>query len=159
MVGLLNELACLIGNTPLLRLRSGRIDLFAKLEYFNLSGSIKDRPAFEILMAAAEIGQINKETTVIESSSGNMAMATICGYLGLEFIPVIDANVNPSTEMVLRNLCKRVEKITSRDETGTYLLNRINRVKKICSQETNMFWTNQYENENNYLNLTTSFGC
>jgi len=51
------------------------MDLFAKLEYVNPVGSIKDRSAYWILKRAAERGEICEETTVIESSSGNFAAA------------------------------------------------------------------------------------
>ena len=51
------------------------MDLFAKLEYVNPVGSVKDRAAYWILTRAAERGEICEETTVIESSSGNFAAA------------------------------------------------------------------------------------
>ena len=59
--------------TPHVQLAMEGMDLFAKLEYVNPVGSIKDRAAYWILMRAAERGEICEETTVIESSSGNFA--------------------------------------------------------------------------------------
>src|SRR5262245_19189330 len=61
--------------TPHVPLAVEGMDLFAKLEYLNPIGSIKDRPAFWILKRAAERSEICEQTTVIESSSGNFASA------------------------------------------------------------------------------------
>ncbi|MEN8217434.1 MAG: pyridoxal-phosphate dependent enzyme [Pseudomonadota bacterium] len=63
-----------IGNTPLIRLSNffdeTSINFFAKLESVNPGGSIKDRTAINMLEKAIENGDINQNTTVIESSSG-----------------------------------------------------------------------------------------
>src|SRR5260370_4768854 len=59
--------------TPHVQLAMKGMDLFAKLEYVNPVGSIKDRAAYWILKRAAERGEISKETTIIESSSANSA--------------------------------------------------------------------------------------
>src|SRR5207245_8878546 len=61
--------------TPHAQLAMKGMDLFAKLEYVNPVGSIKDRAAYWILTRAAQRGEICEETTVIESSSGNFADA------------------------------------------------------------------------------------
>src|SRR5882672_6301885 len=78
--------------TPQVQLEMEGMDLFAKLEYVNPVGSIKDRTAYWILTRAAERGEICEETTVIESSSGNFAaaLAAFTHLVGLRFIPVID---------------------------------------------------------------------
>src|SRR5262245_15059657 len=80
--------------TPHVPLAMKGMNLFAKLEYVNPVGSIKDRPAYWILKRAVERGEICEETTVIESSSGNFAsaLATFTRLLGVQFIPVIDPN-------------------------------------------------------------------
>src|SRR5947208_16830217 len=86
--------------TPHVPLAMKGMDLFAKLEYVNPVGSIKDRPAYWILQRAVERGEICEETTVIESSSGNFAtaLATFTHLLGLRFIPVIDPNISGTYE-------------------------------------------------------------
>src|SRR2546426_9960374 len=61
--------------TPHVQLAMKGMDLFAKLEYVNPVGSIKDRAAYWILTRAAARGEIGEETTVIASSSGNFAVA------------------------------------------------------------------------------------
>src|SRR2546430_6764559 len=82
--------------TPHVQLAMKGMDLYAKLEYANPVGSIKDRAAYWILTRAAERGEICDETTVIESSSGNFAaaLAAYTHLVGLRFIPVIDPNIS-----------------------------------------------------------------
>lgn len=128
------------------------INLFAKLEYSNLSGSVKDRAAYNIVTEAIKKGKINKGTTIVESSSGNfaIALAYICRELELNFIPVVDPNINKSNLDILHIMCDRVCMVEEMDWTGGYLLTRIETVKSICSEIENVFWTNQYENPDNY---------
>src|SRR5260370_9781862 len=96
------------------------MDLFAKLEYVNPVGSIKDRAAYWILTRAAERGEICEETTVIESSSGNFAaaLAAFTHMVGLRFIPVIDPNISGTYESFLRLICPTRAKVVDRDDTG-----------------------------------------
>jgi cysteine synthase A len=96
----LGRIAKVIRETPVVRLKDPAvegIDLYAKLEFFNGVGSIKDRPAFWILKRAIERGEVDAQTTIIESSSGNFACAlsAFCRMLELKFIPVVDPNVSP----------------------------------------------------------------
>jgi cysteine synthase A len=124
------------------------MDLFAKLEYVNPVGSIKDRAAYWILARAAERGEICDETTVIESSSGNFAtaLAAYTHLVGLRFIPVIDPNISGTYESFLRRMCPTVVKVEDRDDTGGFLKTRLEKVKELCATIPNAFWTNQYGN-------------
>src|SRR5918996_1561238 len=121
--------------TPHVPLTMKGMDLFAKLEYVNPVGSIKDRPAYWILKRAAERGEICDETTVIESSSGNFAsaLAAFTRLVGLRFIPVIDPNISGTYESFLRRICPTVVKVEERDETGGFLKTRLQKVKELCA--------------------------
>jgi N-(2-amino-2-carboxyethyl)-L-glutamate synthase len=134
--------------TPHVQLAMKGMDLFAKLEYVNPVGSIKDRAAYWILMRAAERGEICEETTVIESSSGNFAtaLAAFTHLVGLRFIPVIDPNISSTYESFLRRICPTVVKVEDRDETGGFLNSRLQKVKELCATIPNAYWTNQYGN-------------
>ena len=74
-----DNLTDLIGNTPLLRLSRYGADLgatlLAKLEYFNPGGSVKDRIGYAMIADAEEKGLVNKDTTIIEPTSGNTGIA------------------------------------------------------------------------------------
>src|SRR5256886_12571876 len=121
--------------TPHVPLAVEGMNLFAKLEYVNPVGSIKDRSAYWILKRAAERGDICEETTVIESSSGNFAtaLATFTHLLGLRFIPVIDPNISGTYESFLRRICPTVVKVEDRDDTGGFLKTRLQMVKHLCA--------------------------
>lgn len=163
MLQKLDAIRHLIGETPLRQIQVPgiRADVYAKLEYYNLIGSIKDRPAYSMLRHAIEAGQINQETVIVESSSGNfaLAMAGLCKLLGLKFIPVIDPNINPGYEKKLRLFCDEVFKVTKVDKTGGYLLTRLEVVNEFISSEKHVFWPNQYSNPQNYLAYYNLMGC
>lgn len=84
----------LIGGTPLVQLnrfsanRSLGANLLAKLEYFNPAGSVKDRIAFAMLDAAEAEGKVNKDTVIIEPTSGNtgIGLAAAAASRGLKII-------------------------------------------------------------------------
>jgi len=124
------------------------MNLFAKLEYVNPVGSIKDRTAYWILKRAAERGQICDRTTVIESSSGNFAsaLAAFTRLVGLQFIPVIDPKISSTYESFLRRICPTVVKVEDLDDTGGYLKTRLETVHRLCATVPHSYWPNQYGN-------------
>src|SRR6266540_2392748 len=149
--GLIARLAKLrktLRPTPHAPLAMEGVQLFAKLEYMNPVGSIKDRAAFWILKRAAERGEICDETTVVESSSGNFAsaLAAFTRLVGLRFIPVIDPNISSTYESFLRRTCSTVVKVEDRDDTGGFLKTRLQMVQHLCATIPNAYWTNQYGN-------------
>ena len=88
----------LIGNTPLLELTNIekkyglKAKIFAKMEYFNPAGSIKDRIAMQMIKDAEEAGLVNENTTFIEPTSGNTgigiaSIATAKGYKAIIVMP------------------------------------------------------------------------
>ncbi len=148
LVTRLEQLRKTLRPTPHVPLAVEHMNLFAKLEYVNPVGSIKDRPAYWILKRAAERGEICDETTVIESSSGNFAsaLAAFTRLVGLRFIPVIDPNISSTYESFLRRTCSTVVKVEDRDDTGGFLKTRLQMVKHLCATIPNAYWTNQYGN-------------
>lgn len=145
-----------IGNTPLIRLervlRDLSFNLFAKLEGFNPGGSIKDRPAINIIRCAMRTGAITPQTTIIESSSGNMGigLAQVCAYLGLRFICVVDQKTTKQNIRLLETYGAEVDVITHSHLRGRdFLEARLDRVLELLSKEKNSFCPNQYVNEAN----------
>lgn len=142
-----------IGNTPLIELArlfpERSLRLFAKLESFNPGGSIKDRPAYTILKNGLESGAIGPETTIIESSSGNMGigLAQACAYLHLPFICVVDPKTTTQNIAILKAYGANVELVAEPDPTtGEYLQARIDRVKSLQRTLPNSWWVDQYSN-------------
>ncbi len=87
-----NDIAELIGGTPMLRLQKVAAGLpaavLAKLEYFNPGGSVKDRIAYNMIREAEEKGLINKDTLIIEPTSGNtgIGLAMVCAARGYRLV-------------------------------------------------------------------------
>lgn len=143
-----------IGRTPMVRLRKVipglRATLGAKLEFCNPGGSAKDRPAFEMIQRAFATGAVTPATTVIESSSGNMAigLAQACAYHGLRLLCVVDRKTNVHVMEMLHAFGARTVLIEEPDaETGEYQPARIACVRRLLEEIPDSFWPNQYENE------------
>ena len=146
----------MVGGTPLVRLRhylpETRFELFVKLEALNPAGSIKDRPALSILEHALRSGDIQPDTVVIESSSGNMGigLAQACRYYGLRFICVVDTKTTEANLRVMRAYGAEIDFVTEPDpESGELLQARLKRVQSLRGQFANSFWPNQYANTRN----------
>jgi cysteine synthase B len=101
-----------VGHTPLLRLKrlagglNPAVELYAKAEWSNPGGSIKDRPAAAILRSALESGDLGEGQVLLDSTSGNMGIsyATLGAALGLQVRLAIPANASPSRIAMLRAL-------------------------------------------------------
>lgn len=146
----------LIGATPLIQLtqiyKDSPFRVFAKLEGFNPSGSIKDRPALKMIKQAMEKGEIGPNTVVIESSSGNLGigLAQVCQYFGLRFICVVDPKTTKQNLNIIKVYGAEIEMISEPDpETKEYLPARIKRVQALMEKFSDSFWPNQYMNEYN----------
>jgi len=142
-----------IGHTPLVSLRrifkETSFRLYAKLEGCNPGGSVKDRAALSILRRAIEAGEINRDTVVIESSSGNMGigLAQACAYFGLRFICVVDPKATSQNIDIMRAYGAEVDLVTIPDaRSGEFLQARIQRVQTLARSISNSFWPNQYGN-------------
>ena len=141
----------LIGHTPLVRLdRISEVvgaNVFAKLEMLNIGGSMKDRPSHLMITSALASGEINHETIIIESSSGNMAigMAQTCLRLGLSFICVADKKMNSINAEMIRVYGGKLVVVEKKDDES-YLEARLRKVQELIKQHENSFWPNQYVN-------------
>ncbi len=90
-----------IGNTPLIRLREiGRefknVEIYAKCEFFNPGGSVKDRPAYRMITEAMKSGQLTKDKVIMDPTSGNtgIAYSMIGAALGYQVELVVPKNVS-----------------------------------------------------------------
>lgn len=146
----------MIGNTPLVKLErifsNQGINVYAKLEQFNLGGSIKDRPALMMVEKGMREGKIKQGATVIESSSGNIgiALAYVCLRYGLTLIAVVDPRTTKMNIEILEALGAKIEMVGWRGKTtNSYLEARFERVKQLLNEIPGSFWPNQHANENN----------
>ncbi len=95
-----------VGNTPLIPLRglsNSTVEIYAKAEWHNPSGSVKDRPAAAILRAALQSGELADGRTLLDSTSGNMgiAYAALGASLGVPIRLMLPANASPVRKSLL----------------------------------------------------------
>ena len=139
-----------IGNTPITHIQiDNNFGFYAKLEGMNPFGSMKDRAAYYVLINKTRDGTISKETKIIESSSGNfgIALSAICQILGYKIICVIDPNIIEINKRIMELYGAELKLIEDTDKNGTYQKARIDYVQKYIKEHTNVYWTNQYNNE------------
>lgn len=137
-----------IGNTPMFKLEDDNNDIYLKYEGANSFGSSKDRSPKYVLRKLLEQGTINKDTTIIESSSGNMgiALAATCKKMGFRFICIIDPHISPINEFLIKSYGAETIKVTEADANNSYLKTRLKTVQNLLSEIPNSYWFNQYGN-------------
>ncbi|MDA2929975.1 cysteine synthase family protein [Acidobacteria bacterium AH-259-O06] len=97
-----------IGNTPLVEIRrifsSDRIRIFAKLEWFNPGGSVKDRPAYNMIRKGEETGELYPGKVIVDSTSGNtgIAYALIAAAKGYKILLAMPANASLERKKILK---------------------------------------------------------
>lgn len=127
-------------------------DVFISLEGLSPSRSIKLKTALNIVnQLEVEHGkEVLKKKSIIESSSGNLAiaLAQICKERGYPLTIVVDPLVSESVLKYLELYRVNVVKVTQKDKNQGYLLSRIDKVKELTATG-NYIWTNQYENPAN----------
>ncbi|NLX77551.1 MAG: cysteine synthase A [Clostridiaceae bacterium] len=153
MAGIARNLTELIGNTPMLELanycRAEGLDarVIAKLEYFNPGGSVKDRTGLAMIRDAEEKGLINKDTVIIEPTSGNtgVALALVAAVKGYRLIITLPENFS----IERRNLMKTLgaELILTPAQEG--MAGAIKKASELASEIPNSFIPQQFENPAN----------
>ena len=153
MAKIASNLTDLIGNTPLLELsnfnRKHNLEatIIGKLEFFNPAGSVKDRIGFAMIDAAEKQGLINKDTVIIEPTSGNtgIALAFVAAAKGYRLIIAL-----PETFSIeRRNLLKALgaELILTPGSEG--MKGAIRRATEIAASTPNSFIPHQFKNQAN----------
>lgn len=149
-----------IGNTPLIELSSfstKNIKFYAKLEWYNPFGSVKDRPAYWMIKDGEKKGLLKKDSSIIiEPSSGNtgIALAGIAAALGYKVEIVIPEKVSQETKSLLRNLGASLHETTDDlcPRVGAGTDQSIALAKAISKPRPDIYYMpNQYENDANFL--------
>lgn len=145
----------LVGNTPLVRLHSVTSDLnagvevWAKLEGCNPGGSVKDRPALNMIRSGIESGALTPEKTIIDATSGNtgLAYAMIGTALGYKVCLCVPSNVTPERLKILNAFGVEVVPTDPAHATDGAIL----KAREIyASDPDRYFYPDQYENEANW---------
>lgn len=145
----------LIGNTPLLafprltRHLPPEVSLFAKAEWTNPGGSVKDRPALNIILQAEKRGDLSPDKILLDSTSGNMgiAYAMIGAARGYKVKLVVPANASPERIQILR--AYGVDLVLSDPADGSD--GAIRKVRELHEADPDRyFFANQYNNPDNW---------
>ena len=145
-----------IGNTPLINLNLGlpqsSADIWIKVESANPGGSIKDRPALNMIHEAEQRGDLAPGGTVVESTSGNLgvALAMICAVKGYRCIVVADPRTSKTNLDAARAFGAQVEIVTTKNlADGTFQEARIKRARELAQSIEGAFMPWQYGNPDN----------
>ena len=147
------KLTDLIGNTPLLELGTYRdenkleANLIAKLEYFNPLGSVKDRVANAMIETAIKEGKINKDTVIIEPTSGNtgIGLAFVTATKGLRLILTMPETMSIERRRIVSALGAEV--VLTPGVEG--MKGAIAKAEALKEEYGNAFIPQQFENEAN----------
>lgn len=147
------KLTDLIGNTPLLEVgnyskeRGLEIPIVVKLEYFNPGGSVKDRIGYAMIKAGIDKGLINKDTVIIEPTSGNtgIALAFTAAALGYKLIIVMPDTMTKERRSLIRAL--GAELILTPGGEG--MKGSIKKAQEIAAENSNSFIPQQFQNPAN----------
>jgi cysteine synthase A len=107
---LANNIEELIGNTPLVKINTLSTEtgttILGKCEFMNPTSSVKDRIAFNMVNEALRLGEINKDTTIIEPTSGNtgIGLAAICAAKGMKLILTMPESMSIERRKILTHL-------------------------------------------------------
>jgi len=146
------ELWRIVGNSPLLvisfRYKGEYRQLYAKMEQFNITGSIKDRMALYILQRAYETGQIKPGDNIVEATSGNtgIALAAIGKALGHNVQIAMPDWMSKERVDIIRSLGATIIPI-SKEEGG--FLGSIRRTEEIARNQPDVFLPRQFANPHN----------
>lgn len=135
----------LIGNTPLIQLKGERI--FAKAEFLNPGGSIKDRVALAMIEGAERDGKLHPNSIIVEPTSGNTGIGiTLVGRLkGYRVCIVMPENMSAERKKLIKALGG--ELVLTPAEKG--IAGAIEKVKEIQASDPNVFVPQQFENPDN----------
>ncbi|MFZ0954065.1 MAG: cysteine synthase A [Candidatus Sulfotelmatobacter sp.] len=150
-LGVADNITDLVGGTPMLRLKRlvppGSADLFAKLEYLNPGGSVKDRAAIGIIRRAEQEGKLAPGGTIVEATAGNtgIGLALIGVNRGYKVKLFVPENFSQEKVTIMLALGAKVERTP--DEEG--MQGAIRRAKELVAGDRHAFMAGQFENPAN----------
>ena len=150
-LGVADDITDLVGGTPMLRLRrlvsAGSAGVFAKLEYLNPGGSVKDRAAIGIIRRAEQEGKLRPGATIVEATAGNtgIGLALIGVNRGYKVKLFVPENFSQEKVIIMRALGALVERTP--DAEG--MQGAIRRAKELVATDPTAFMAGQFENPAN----------
>ncbi len=150
-----------VGNTPLIRLKGPSEEtgctILGKAEFMNPSGSVKDRAAKGIVLAAESDGSLGRGGTVVEGTAGNtgIGLAHVCNARGYRCIIVIPETQSPEKLDLLRALGAEVRPVPAVPYKDPNNFQKL--AGRMAAEMDNAIWANQFDNlANREAHLTTT---
>ena len=144
-----NSVLDLIGNTPLIKINSfgDTAQIFAKVEFLNPGHSVKDRIAKAMIQDAFQSGKINKDSVIIEPTSGNtgVSLAMICAYYGLKVILTMPSSMSIERQKLL--VAFGAQLVLTRPDLG--MKGAVEEALRLAQKYPNSFIPSQFENPQN----------
>ncbi|MBO4242172.1 MAG: cysteine synthase family protein, partial [Clostridiales bacterium] len=152
-----NNILEAIGNTPLVRLNKmpeeGSAQVLVKFEALNVGGSIKTRTALNMIEKAEEEGLINKDSIIVEPTSGNqgIGLALVGAVKGYRTIIIMPDSVSEERRKLVRHYGAEVRLIHDYGDIGACIEECLNAALKMREKDPRVFIPQQFENPNNTL--------
>ena len=146
-----DDITQLVGETPMLRLKrvvpAGAAEVYAKLEYMNPGGSVKDRAAIGIIRRAEEDGRLKPGGTIVEATAGNtgIGLALIGVNRGYKVALFVPERFSEEKVTIMRAFGAEVTRTP--DDEG--MQGAIKRAKELTARDSNAFMASQFENPAN----------
>ncbi len=149
--GIAKDSTELIGNTPLVRLnritQGAKAEVVAKLESFNPIGNVKDRIGVAMIVDAEEKGLINKDTVIVEPTSGNtgIALAFVCAARGYKLILTMPDTMSMERRQLLSIF--GAEQVLTPGSEG--MPGAVRKAEQLVAENSNYFMPQQFKNPAN----------
>ena len=143
-----DDITQLVGETPMLQLKrlvpAGSADVFAKLEYLNPGGSVKDRAAIGIIRRAEQEGKLSPGGTIVEATAGNtgIGLALIGVNRGYKVRLFVPENFSQEKVIIMRALGAEVTRTPDADG----MMGAIRAAKEVVASDPRAFMAGQFEN-------------
>jgi cysteine synthase len=142
-----------VGNTPLIRLRrvseETGCEVLGKAEFMNPGGSVKDRAACGIVLAAERRGELAPGGTVVEGTAGNtgIGLAHVCNARGYRCVIVMPDNQSPEKYRLLETLGAELHKVPAVPYSNPNQYQKVS--QRLAASLPNAIWANQFDNTAN----------
>lgn len=142
---LTSSVLSLIGNTPLIQLDGEKV--FAKAEFLNPGGSIKDRVALAMIEGAERTGRLNNDAIIVEPTSGNtgIGIALVGRLKGYRVRIVMPENMSEERKKLIRSLGAELVLTPAKEN----IKGAVDHVRQIAAEEPHVFVPQQFENPDN----------
>lgn len=150
-----NNILEALGNTPMIKLSnipdSDCADIFVKFEGLNVGGSIKTRTAYNMICAAERQGKINKDTIIVEPTSGNqgIGLALVGAVKGYKTKIIMPDSVSEERRKLVRHYGAEVILVHDAGNIGACIEECLNLALKMQREDKNVFVPQQFENPAN----------